>query len=172
MKATLLLAFVVAAANTVAAQEYILVTSDSSCDRITTISECDAAASALNLHDTKPHEFSFSYYPPGCFITDNFLVFNSNGGSTASCAEKNQCLCKADPCVLPNKYLGGCPDGGCCPDEGCFESVDDAKAECLKVSNCGGITLWSSGKKWELRKGTDAISSPGGEMSMLRACFG
>jgi len=77
-----------------------------------------------------------------------------------------------DPCVLPNKYLGGCPDGGCCPDEGCFESLDDAKAECLKVSNCGGITLWSSGKKWELRKGTDAISSPGGEMSMLRACFG
>jgi len=70
-------------------------------------------------------------------------------------------------CAQPNTYLGGCPAAGCA----IFDSVDDAKAECLKVSDCGGITVYPNGKKAELRKDTKGTPSPRGETSMLKACF-
>jgi len=80
--------------------EYILVASNSSCDRITTVSECSAAASVLNPSNTTPIESAFSYSPPNCFVYigtyGRTLYFNPNGESTASCTEKDQCLCKAE----------------------------------------------------------------------------
>lgn len=89
--------------------------------------------------------------------------------------------CVPDPCTLPNTYLNG--HAG---DElQLFDSITDAMAECLKVSDCGGITHggWeteqlgvktSSGEteQWTLRSGTEPMESPIGETSLLRSCFG
>ena len=72
------------------------------CTRITSFSECEAAAAAIGLSDTiatsVPGDIS-SYYPPYCYIGGSFglgtLYFNSGGTETVSCDWYNQCICHA-----------------------------------------------------------------------------
>ena len=47
-----------------------------------------------------------------------------------------------------------------------FDSLDPAKVECLKIADCGGITLENN--MYELRKGNKFIQSPAKEESWLK----
>ena len=66
---------------------------------ISTKSECEAAATALDLSDktaTDWTSYTVSYRPPGCqFINSWLYVFG--GGSTGSCSSDVQCICKSTP---------------------------------------------------------------------------
>jgi len=77
-----------------------------------------------------------------------------------------------DPCDIPNTYLNGYAG----EEPQFFDSASNARAECLKVPDCGGITYgtWGSSdetEKWTLRSGTEPMESPIGETSFLRSCF-
>ena len=87
---------------------YNLVTSGSSCNRVTTISECETAARALGLSDTtaeydeKPQNRLHwrENDPPYCYYwiyrTNNtkVLKFNPGGTNTGPCLSFDQCICK------------------------------------------------------------------------------
>ena len=71
--------------------------------RISTKSECEAAATALDLPDKTAYDLTShtsSYDPPGCALRQaasysarNLYAFGGN--STGSCALYNQCICKS-----------------------------------------------------------------------------
>ena len=74
---------------------YDLVTSGSSCERITSKDDCELAAEELGLDDTTAGEETESDYPPYCYLTfDGDLWFNNNGDSTAECTQSSRCICK------------------------------------------------------------------------------
>ena len=70
---------------------------------ISTTSECEAAATALDLSDKSATDYtSSSYnYPPGCvFSSSSLYYFGLNvfgGGSTGSCSSSNKCICMFTP---------------------------------------------------------------------------
>ena len=76
-------------------------------------------------------------------------------------------------CILHDRYLSGYATGSIYSSR--FNSLADAKVECLKVDNCNGITQeklsWQ--QYWTLRAGTvPKISSKSPpEISFLRSCF-
>ena len=65
---------------------------------IATKSECDAAATALDLSDKTASDYASStssYDPPGCmFSSSNYLYF-MGGRSTGSCNSWSLCICKS-----------------------------------------------------------------------------
>ena len=66
---------------------------------ILTTSECDAAATALDLSEKTAYDWTSStssYYPPGCqmFAGSPGKIFVSGGGSTGSCDSYFKCICK------------------------------------------------------------------------------
>ena len=67
--------------------------------RISTKSECEAAAAALDLSDQTAADYTSStssYYPPGCsFVPSSLYVFGDS--STGSCSSSKQCICKSTP---------------------------------------------------------------------------
>ena len=74
-----------------------------SCGRglITTKSECEAAATALDLSDKTARDYSSfksANRPPGCQL---YRIYSSlsvyGGGSTGSCSFARQCICKSTP---------------------------------------------------------------------------
>ena len=71
---------------------YSLITSGSSCERVTTKAECELAAGQLG-HDNTAEEETESGYPPYCYLAPA-LWFNNNGGSSASCNANHNCICK------------------------------------------------------------------------------
>ena len=75
---------------------YKLVYSGSTCDRITSLSECSDAAAALKLSDTIAKDDGISGHssdPPYCYLEDNILKFNSDGTNTGKCSAKDTCIC-------------------------------------------------------------------------------
>ena len=68
---------------------------------ISTKSECDAAATALDLSIKRPAIDYTSYtnanYPPGCQFASNGYLNVWGGGSTGSCSSSQQCICKSTP---------------------------------------------------------------------------
>ena len=69
---------------------------------ISTKSECEAAATALDLSRKTAYDYTsytYSYYPPGCVLSvsryRDLYVFG--GGSTGSCSSTWQCICKSTP---------------------------------------------------------------------------
>ena len=66
---------------------------------ISTKSECDAAATALDLSDKSANDYSsgtYSSYPPGCqLVSSTLYVFG--GGSTGSCSSSRKCICMSTP---------------------------------------------------------------------------
>ena len=65
---------------------------------MTTKVECEAAARGLGLSDTTATEESTSDWPPYCYFYRNELYFNTAFGSSASCFDQVQCVCKL-PCT-------------------------------------------------------------------------
>ena len=67
---------------------------------ISTKSECEAAATALDLSDktaTDRTSSTYSYYPPGCVFTSSRDLYVWGGGSPGSCSSYRQCICKSTP---------------------------------------------------------------------------
>ena len=66
---------------------------------ISTKSECDAAARALDLSDQTAYNYESgktTCYPPGCsFVSSSLHVWG--GSSTGSCSSSKQCICKSTP---------------------------------------------------------------------------
>ena len=65
---------------------------------VSTVSECEAAATALGLSDKTAYDYtrrSFSSYPPGCQLYYSHTLYVFGGGSTGSCSSYNQCICKS-----------------------------------------------------------------------------
>ena len=66
---------------------------------ISTKSECEAAATALDLSDQTAQDYTSHthlYYPPGCsFISSSLYVWGD--GSTGTCSSSQQCICKSTP---------------------------------------------------------------------------
>ena len=73
---------------------------------ISTKSECDAAATALDLSDKSAHALrSSSDYPPGCVLYASSFLYVFDGSSTESCSSSNPCICMCDlvgvVCIVP-----------------------------------------------------------------------
>ena len=67
------------------------------CDPITSLSECEAAANYLGLPDTSPQELNIgmSIDPPFCYLDeDDKLWFNGDGDNTGECDNGDKCICK------------------------------------------------------------------------------
>eukprot|EP00964_Phaeocystis_antarctica_P160980 scaffold132995_cov48-Phaeocystis_antarctica.AAC.1 len=68
---------------------------------ISTASECNAAATALDLSDKTADSrtsSTSSTWPPGCFLysgSGSLYVFG--GGSSGSCSSSSQCICMFTP---------------------------------------------------------------------------
>ena len=77
-------------------------------------------------------------------------------------------------CILHDRYLSGYATGSFSSSS--FSSLQDAKAECLRVGNCNGVTQEKRSHRqyWTLRAGiVPKISSKSPpEISILRSCFG
>ena len=77
---------------------------------ISTKSECDAAATALDLSEKTAYDLTSwpaeSYSPPGCqlytspFTSSRYLYF-WGGGNTGPCSSSAQCICKFTPPPSP-----------------------------------------------------------------------
>ena len=81
---------------------YTLVTSGTSCSRITSLAECSAAAVTLGLSDTTASydgEF-WSEDPPYCYYEGGNLKYNYYGTNSGDCSSDDQCLCKKGTYVL------------------------------------------------------------------------
>ena len=67
------------------------------CDPVTSMSGCEAAAQYLGLSDTSAMEHKdLVIDPPYCYIDENDdLCFNGDASNTGNCGENDdQCLCK------------------------------------------------------------------------------
>ena len=72
-----------------------MVSSGSTCERVTSKAECEDAASKLGLSDTTAWEETESGYPPYCYFYDGaYLYFNKNGNSGTQCSSHGACICK------------------------------------------------------------------------------
>ena len=79
--------------------DYSMITSGSSCERVTTKAECELAAGQLGLDATTADEETESDYPPYCYSVSGesgvrHLWFNNYGDSTSQCTEYENCICK------------------------------------------------------------------------------
>ena len=67
---------------------------------ISTVSECDAAATALHLSDQTAYDYTsgtYSSIPPGCQFASSRWLLVFGAGSTGSCSPSKQCICRATP---------------------------------------------------------------------------
>ena len=67
---------------------------------IATKSECEAAATALDLSDKIATDYSSSTsssWPPGCQLYYFGVLYVLGGRSTGSCSSRKQCICKSAP---------------------------------------------------------------------------
>ena len=79
---------------------------------LTSLSECERAATALQHADTTAADDKMSgdeYYPPGCYLEedwisgDDILMMNVDGTNTATCSSSSKCICKL-PSVSPTRF--------------------------------------------------------------------
>ena len=67
---------------------------------VSTVSECEAAATALDLSDkTAGDQTSYTslFYPPGCAFFSSSSLYVFNDGNTGPCSSSQQCICKSTP---------------------------------------------------------------------------
>ena len=73
----------------------LVVSSDSTCNRVWTSAACESAAQQLGLSDISVKDdgqVGKSYDPPYCYFEGNELKFN-NGTNTGPCTSSDKCLC-------------------------------------------------------------------------------
>ena len=92
---------------------YVKVTSGSTCERITSKTECEEAARQLGESDTEASEETSTGYPPYCYLYQaSSLYMNNDGNSATECSSSNVCICKdgKDVCmyVLPMFTISIC----------------------------------------------------------------
>ena len=76
---------------------YTMVTSVSTCVRVTSKAECEEAAHQLGLSDTTATGERESDWPPYCYLDwEDDLWFNRNGNSEAPCLSDEVCICKSN----------------------------------------------------------------------------
>ena len=70
---------------------------------ISTTSECDAAATALDLPDKTSSAYTYTIwsYPPGCMLVSSSSLYVYGGGSSGSCSSYYQCICMLTLPPLP-----------------------------------------------------------------------
>ena len=76
-----------------------MVTSGSTCTRVTSKEECEDAARQLGLADTEAGEETVSDWPPYCYFYDHGnrqeLYFNKDGNAISECNSDGKiCICK------------------------------------------------------------------------------
>ena len=67
---------------------------------VSTKSECEAAATALDLSDTIAEDYtasSYRQYPPGCTVFSSSTLYVFNVGSSGPCSSSQQCICMFTP---------------------------------------------------------------------------
>ena len=67
---------------------------------VSTKSECEAAATALDLSDkTATDRTSYTYpsYPQGCVFLSSSSLYLFGGSSSGSCSSSKQCICTFTP---------------------------------------------------------------------------
>ena len=66
---------------------------------ISTVRECEAAATALDLSDKTAFDYTSytdPYKPPGCLFSSNYgYLYVTGGRSTGSCNSWSLCICKS-----------------------------------------------------------------------------
>eukprot|EP00964_Phaeocystis_antarctica_P039164 scaffold22397_cov36-Phaeocystis_antarctica.AAC.1 len=63
---------------------------------VSTKSECEVAATALDLYVKTASDYtsvSYRKYPPGCAFYFSRYLYVFNGGSSGSCSLSRQCIC-------------------------------------------------------------------------------
>ena len=64
---------------------------------VSTKSECEAAATALDLSDKTANDRTSStstyYYPQGCVFENGYYLYVFGGGSSGACSSYRQCIC-------------------------------------------------------------------------------
>ena len=87
---------------------YTMVTSGSTCKRVTSKADCEEAARQLGLSDTEASEETVATWPPYCyFYNGQSLYFNNNANATSQCnPDSRVCICEKIP---------GMQDGGSVP---------------------------------------------------------
>jgi len=145
---------------------FVLVESGQCVAHVTSILECEEAATSLALGDTTAqtdNQVGKSHDPPYCYFEMGSLKFNGNGSNTGSCTAYDQCLCRVPDCwnSHSHKYLGG---------HACSHSqstdLQHAKARCAWCDECGGVTC--SGTNCTIRKGPSLLHSRFNEISYTR----
>ena len=82
---------------------YKKVTSGTTCERITSKTECEEAARQLGEQDDDDaaSEETSSGYPPYCYLFNTATLYMNNAGSSpVECSSNNICICKADDYVV------------------------------------------------------------------------
>ena len=75
---------------------YTMVTSGSTCERVTSKAECEEAARQLGLSDTTATKENEHDNPPYCyFLFGEDLCFNRNGNPGSPCSSEEACICKS-----------------------------------------------------------------------------
>ena len=75
--------------------QYHLVTSGTSCVRVTSKDECEAAARMLGLSDTTAIVDYVYKWPPYCLHSNGLLYYNTRAyESTTECSSSYKCICK------------------------------------------------------------------------------
>eukprot|EP00964_Phaeocystis_antarctica_P101707 scaffold67195_cov39-Phaeocystis_antarctica.AAC.2 len=83
----------------VAGSYYMIESGSCGSGLVSTKSECDAAATALDLSDKIAYDgtSSTSGHPPGCVLHSSSALYVWGGGSTGSCSSSKQCICMFTP---------------------------------------------------------------------------
>ena len=87
--------------------KYTMVTSGSTCERVTSKAECEEAARQLGLSDTTADDDGqdgVNYDPPFCYFESGSLKFNSLATNTGPCTTSDQCICSTIATVGRSKH--------------------------------------------------------------------
>jgi len=116
------------------AAQYELVTSGTTCPRITSITECSSAAVSLGLADITASDDGYnsvSYDPPYCYFEGNGLKFNTNAGNTGPCTSSDKCLCKTTTQATCSDYP--CQNTGWVKKSGVDSLTNPTDAKCCEA---------------------------------------
>jgi len=83
-------------------QAFSMVRSGSTCERITSMAECEEAAGKLGLFDTSATTNDYSGGPPYCYYKtgEKRLYYNTNNNNPCTCERNCLCMPSAEECQI------------------------------------------------------------------------